>query len=244
MFDVAAHAYAHRGLWGGDVPENSLRAFEAARLAGVGVELDVRITGDGEVVVFHDATLERLCHDPRRIDQIPLEDIRTRNLPDRSRIPVLAEAFRAVGEHPVLVEIKIDWDLKKTARDRRAVPFVSGLLQHAPPNVAVMSFDEPAVWDLAFRMPGRPVGQLIEPLAELPADEARAKAARALDAGAAYLAPHLSALPHIAASFPGVSLVTWTVRTPPDLDLARLHGAAPIFETISPALAMGGKATI
>ena len=42
FFDVSTHAYAHRGLWGAGIPENSLAAFEAARAAGVGVELDVR----------------------------------------------------------------------------------------------------------------------------------------------------------------------------------------------------------
>ncbi len=52
---------AHRGLWRtGAGPENSLAAFEAACRAGYGVELDVRLTADGEAVVFHDDALERM----------------------------------------------------------------------------------------------------------------------------------------------------------------------------------------
>lgn len=244
VFDVAAHVYAHRGLWGGDVPENSLRAFEAAEAAGVGVELDVRITGDDELVVFHDVTLDRLCHDDRRVDQVRIEDVRRMVLPDGSRIPSLQDALAALPGHPVLVEIKIDRNPDRTAQDRSTVRKVVDGLGHSVPLAAGMSFDEPAVRELARTLPGRPVGQLIEPIAESSTDEARAKAARALQTGATFLAPHLSALPVIAGSFPGVPLVTWTVRTPADLELARLHGAAPIFETISPALAMGRKATI
>jgi len=55
--------FAHRGLHSEDktVPENSLEAFRQARDAGYGMELDVQLSKDGEVVVFHDDTLERIC---------------------------------------------------------------------------------------------------------------------------------------------------------------------------------------
>ncbi|MBE6699047.1 MAG: glycerophosphodiester phosphodiesterase, partial [Ruminococcaceae bacterium] len=47
--------YAHRGLHNGkDAPENSLAAFEAACRAGYGIELDVQLSRDGTVMVFHD----------------------------------------------------------------------------------------------------------------------------------------------------------------------------------------------
>ena len=53
--------YAHRGLHGDGRAENSLTAFRAAVEAGYGIELDVRLSGDGELVVFHDDTLIRMC---------------------------------------------------------------------------------------------------------------------------------------------------------------------------------------
>ena len=55
--------FAHRGLHSRDksVPENSLKAFELASAAGYGMELDVQLTRDGQVVVFHDDTLKRVC---------------------------------------------------------------------------------------------------------------------------------------------------------------------------------------
>ena len=49
--------YAHRGLHGGDIPENSLAAFRLAAEAGYGIELDLQLSRDGEVMVFHDYTL-------------------------------------------------------------------------------------------------------------------------------------------------------------------------------------------
>ncbi|HEY5107000.1 MAG TPA: glycerophosphodiester phosphodiesterase family protein, partial [Caulobacteraceae bacterium] len=59
---------AHRGLWSpGGAPENSLGAFQAACAAGYDIELDVRLTRDGEAVVFHDAKLGRMTGAAGRI---------------------------------------------------------------------------------------------------------------------------------------------------------------------------------
>ena len=58
---AAPKLIAHRGA-SHAAPENTLAAFAAAMDAGAdGVELDVRATRTGEVVVFHDPTLERLA---------------------------------------------------------------------------------------------------------------------------------------------------------------------------------------
>ena len=62
--------YAHRGLHSPDksVPENSLAAFAAAVEADYGMELDVQLSKDGEVVVFHDDTLDRVTGVQGRVD--------------------------------------------------------------------------------------------------------------------------------------------------------------------------------
>ena len=49
--------FAHRGLHDDTRAENSLSAFEAACRAGYGIELDVRYSKDGQLIVFHDDTL-------------------------------------------------------------------------------------------------------------------------------------------------------------------------------------------
>ena len=57
---LKAQPFAHRGLHGGGVVENSRAAFRAAIALGHGIETDVQAARDGEAMVFHDATLDRL----------------------------------------------------------------------------------------------------------------------------------------------------------------------------------------
>ena len=70
--------HAHRGLHTKDktVPENSLPAFRAAAEAGYGVELDIQLSRDGQVVVFHDDTLDRVCGVHGRVDEFTFEELR------------------------------------------------------------------------------------------------------------------------------------------------------------------------
>ena len=57
--------FAHRGLFDNQTRcENSLSAFEAAAQAGYGIELDLQMTADGKIVVFHDDDLQRMCSSP------------------------------------------------------------------------------------------------------------------------------------------------------------------------------------
>ena len=69
--------FAHRGLHRADksVPENSLEAFRLAEEAGYGVELDVQLSQDGQVVVFHDDTLDRVCSVHGRVDAFSFEEL-------------------------------------------------------------------------------------------------------------------------------------------------------------------------
>ena len=243
-FDVAAFTYAHRGLWGGDVPENSLRAFEAAAQAGLGCELDVRVTADAKLVVFHDATLQRMCGRPERVDALPLRTLRTIRLPDGSAIPTLEEALEAMTGMPTLVEMKIDRIPGAQDPNRTGVPALIGALRFSNAPAAVMSFDEPTMWRIEDQVADRPIGMLIEP--DEPGDEGAAimKAIRADQTRCTYLAPHVSVLSPIAEQFPHLPRVTWTVRTPAELAAARADGAAPIFEGLSPTLAKSFANTI
>jgi hypothetical protein len=101
--------------------------------------------------------------------------------------------------------------------------------------MAVMSFDEATVARLCQLVSDRPVGLLIaaEPL--LGIENVLAKAAKGRAMGCDYLAPHLTSLATISEAAGGLPLVTWTLREPADLELARKYAAAPIFEGFSPA---------
>lgn len=97
--------WAHRGA-SAHAPENTLEAFELARTAGAdGIELDVRLDGDGNVVVFHDRDLQRLCGRHGRIEDVSAaerETLRVRG----ARVPLLAEVFDMLGDLELNVEIK------------------------------------------------------------------------------------------------------------------------------------------
>lgn len=242
-FDVAAFTYAHRGLWGGDIPENSLRAFEAAAHEGLGCELDVRVTADEKLVVFHDATLERMCGRAERVDALPQRALRQIRLPDGSTIPTLEEALEALNGLPALIEMKID-KLPDGTGIRTGVPALIGAMQFSNAPAAVMSFDEPTMWRLGHAVLDRPIGLLIEPGQPGQESACTAKAQRAAGTDCTYLAPHHSALAPVAGVSGGLPLVTWTIRTAEELAVARAHGAAPIFEGFSPTLAKSRANTI
>ncbi|MCI8332771.1 MAG: glycerophosphodiester phosphodiesterase [Clostridiales bacterium] len=103
--------FAHRGLYNKEagIPENSLAAFKRAKEQGFGVELDVRLTKDGQVVVFHDNTLERLCGQKQTVRQTDYATLRTLSLDNTAeKIPLLAEVLQVLDGVPVLCELKID----------------------------------------------------------------------------------------------------------------------------------------
>lgn len=237
FFDVSAYAYAHRGLWGGAIPENSIAAFEAACSAGVGVELDVRLTADGVPVVFHDAGLDRMCGHRELLSRIDAAGLSIHRLPDGSAIPTLAAVLGTMGDLPVLIELKVDGVAGEIAeRTASVIEGRGGLL-------AVMSFDAPTVGRLCRLVTDRPVGLLAIADNRVEADIAAAAAA-ARSMGCDYVAPHHSILAQMEKAAGGLPMVTWTVRTPEELQLARKHGAAPIFEGFSPALAKSFANTI
>ena len=101
--------YAHRGLWGGEIPENSLTAFRRAAEEGFGIELDVQLSADGEVMVFHDYTLDRVCgvrgkvaeHTAEELTHIPLNGV------ENECIPTFKQVLETVGGRvPLLIELK------------------------------------------------------------------------------------------------------------------------------------------
>ncbi len=106
------HTYiAHRGLHdlNSGIPENSAAAFCAAAAAGYGVELDVQLSKDGQVVVFHDDTLERVCGISGRVSDYPYEDLKKMSLCETSETVALFTDVLKVLEQgcgPVVVELK------------------------------------------------------------------------------------------------------------------------------------------
>ena len=101
---------AHRGLHNEKLwaPENSTEAFLRAVEKGIAVELDVHLSRDGHVVVFHDENLYRMTGLDRRITDLTLSELKELRLKNTSEaIPLLSEVLRAVsGRVPILIEVK------------------------------------------------------------------------------------------------------------------------------------------
>ena len=75
-FNLIDFAYAHRGLWTANGPaENSLQACLDAAALGLGIEFDVRPSKDGVPIVFHDATLDRMCGEAGRPENMLANDL-------------------------------------------------------------------------------------------------------------------------------------------------------------------------
>lgn len=103
--------YAHRGLHDNktDAPENSLPAFRKAVEAGYGVELDVQLTKDEQVVVFHDNDLRRVCGVDAPVNAYTYEELQKFKLFDTNEtIPLYTDVLKILdGKVPIIMEIKM-----------------------------------------------------------------------------------------------------------------------------------------
>lgn len=103
--------WAHRGLhdMAKGIPENSMAAFDAAVDAGYGIELDVHLTKDKQLVVFHDDTFERVCGKTGNVEETDYSEMKSYRLcGTEERIPLFSEVLRAVdGKVPLLIEVKL-----------------------------------------------------------------------------------------------------------------------------------------
>ncbi len=99
---------AHRGLHDDVSPENSLSAFQKAVDAKLPIELDIHLTKDGKLVVFHDSDLKRMTGKEGILEDKTLEELnRDYHLPDGSNLPLFEKVLELVNEIvPIVVELK------------------------------------------------------------------------------------------------------------------------------------------
>ena len=157
--------YAHRGLHGTVgyetfAAENSLTAFLRAVEHGYGIELDVHATKDGEIVVFHDATLDRICGASGKIKDLSLDELSEfRLLGTEDKIPTLREVLQLVGGRvPLLVE------LKESGTDHTISEKTAEILSGYDGDYIVESFSPAAFGAFKKRLPDVPRGFLADKL--------------------------------------------------------------------------------
>ena len=104
--------YAHRGLFDNksDAPENSLKAIKKAVEAGYGIEFDVQLSKDDVPVIFHDASLERMCGVKGKVWDYTLAELQQMRLKDSEEtIPTFKEVLETIdGKVPLIIEYKMD----------------------------------------------------------------------------------------------------------------------------------------
>lgn len=104
--------YAHRGLYDNEhgIPENSIAAFRRAVDKGYGIELDVHLTADNQLVVFHGDTLTRMCGMNKKISSFLYSDLmQLRLLGTEEGIPLFKDVLELIdGKVPLIIELKVD----------------------------------------------------------------------------------------------------------------------------------------
>jgi glycerophosphoryl diester phosphodiesterase len=206
---------AHRGLWApGGAPENSLDAFESACRSGYGVELDVRLSADGEAMVFHDDNLKRMTGADGSIEQLPARELaQLRLLDGPDPIPTLAQTLELVaGRAMLLVEIKPGPHGGEATAAR-----TGELLDRYRGPAAAISFDPEALAWVARRRPHLPRGLDAMWLEDADGEAAFVQACELAD-------PHFLVLELGSVVTPaarhrradGLPVIAWTVRGPED----------------------------
>jgi glycerophosphoryl diester phosphodiesterase len=131
----------HRGGRGeGWPPENTLEAFEQARAQGAkAIELDVRTSARGEVVVFHDRTLERMTagRDIRAVSDVPAPALQHVDI-GGARVPLLADVLAWARLKGVAVNVELKHDVPSRLSLARETVRVA---REAGADVLYSSFD-------------------------------------------------------------------------------------------------------
>lgn len=152
-------SYAHRGLHSEGIPENSMAAFEAARDAGYGVELDVHLMADGNLAVIHDSSLERVTGKAGNVEELTTRQLRDCHLCGTEEIipefPHVLEMFD--GKVPLIVELKTH-----NGNHKKLCKAVCDMMESYPGAYCLESFDPRCLLWLKRHRPLLVRGQLTE----------------------------------------------------------------------------------
>ena len=225
---------AHRG-YNGWFPENTYRAFEEAlKLDVAGVECDVNLTKDRQVVVIHDQTVDRTSDGTGSVGDMTLEELRTLNFgthEDPQRILLLDELVDLIESYPgkqLLIETK-----HPSPFGARLEESVAEVLRNrhldADPRFNLISFNPEAIARFRNLLPSLRSFLLLEPDAGLP---------DSLE-GASGFGPSIRQARLEADFFAGVDSQSyvWTVNLPKDMEWCRNNGVE-LMATDLPELAL------
>lgn len=231
---------AHRGLHDiqAGIVENTQSAVQAAIDRQYAIEVDLQLTGDGEAVVFHDETLERLMQAQGPVIDRSVAELKSLAFKvGKDRIQTLGELLDQVsGKVTLVLEIKSQLN-NIGPLERRVVD----LLKHYHDPVAVMSFDPRSVQTVRQLAPDITRGLVAEKFkddSEWPHLTAGQRFRLRHLLSVWHCRPHfinydVNALPALApyvTRLAGMPLLTWTVRTQEHRDIAARWADTMVFE--------------
>ena len=231
---------AHRGLHDAAVGriENTATAALAAIAGGYAIECDVQISADGEAMVFHDDNLNRLTEAQGPVAALPASELRRialRNTTDT--IMTLGEYCDLIdGRATLIVEIKSRFNSDPRLADR-----VVKILKACRGPVAAMSFDPLPVTVVRHIAPEIFRGIVVErhythPEWHFLTPAQKRSLAWMLHAPSSrpqFIAYHVTDLPTVVPSLArilGLPVLTWTVRTDAQRQVAKRNADQMIFE--------------
>jgi len=235
--------YAHRGLHNleNKVPENSITAFSLAVLGGFGMEFDLQLTKDKQVVVHHDQSLKRSCGSDKLVTDLTLEELHGYKLfGTEEKIPLFSEVLKLVdGKTPMIIELKGYNDPAELCS------LVMEHLKDYKGLYCVESFDPRIVRWFKDNRPDIVRGQLMD---KMKAGDEGLSASGAFFARKMmtnwYNRPNFEAYNfkyrdflsmEVARRLLGIQEVSWTLRSEEDYKKARALGNLCIFEKFLPA---------
>lgn len=234
--------YAHRGLYGNGVPENSLQAFANARNAGYGSELDVHLLKDGTLAVIHDSKLFRMTGREGVVEDLTSSELSSCYLDGSAyTIPLFSDVLKIYdGAAPLIVELKptennVD-QLCKTTCD---------MLDGYNGIYCLESFDPRCVMWLKKNRPDLIRGQLYmnyfkSETSSLPwylkflLRHQLFNFITKPDFVAYQYEDRITISNYIVRKFWNMPCVSWTLKTQEEYDTAVAEGSIPIFENIKP----------
>ena len=211
---------AHRGF-NGLYPENTLRSFEEAlKLDIAGIECDVNLTADGQVVVIHDLTVDRTSDGSGEVAQMPLDELRQLNIgteDDPQQIMLLDELLDLLEQYPgkhILIETKHPSPFG-AALEEAVADVLRGRGMEADERVHLISFNPEAIQRFHRLLP--------ELETFLLADDSFAPVG---DCGAGPSVRMAKAHPELLGG--EFRTYVWTVNLPKDMIWLQQHGASLI----------------
>ena len=235
------YRYAHRGFHDKpQVPENSLAAFRRAVEHGFGAELDIHLTKDGKLVVFHDSKLARCTGAEGILEDNTLAELLELRLEGTDeRIPTFDEVLDVFeNATPLIIELKTyagnHEALAKAAVER---------LDRYKGKYCIESFDPRAIGDIRKLRPDIVRGQLSTNFHQDPDEAPKGTAGLLTDLKmdfiskpdfVAYNFKYRDQPAFVKAVARGIQGVAWTIKTREDLKAAEALGYIPIFEQFDP----------